>query len=185
MTRRIARRLLVGALLLGVLPGAASASDGTMETTLIETDPGTDGFAAGGGKSELLVAEPATSFNLSAHTREGDGFGHVGMMIQASPENVHVLIDVDCINVNELTRSAVLTGTVTYVSPSPNPLNIDVGDRRDTYVEDDGPPSAGPVDGFLSLPGSVGSLASCRSGSLTTLPELNNVTQGNITIKSG
>jgi hypothetical protein len=188
MTRGIARVLMAMVVLVGILSGSASANE-TTAPALIATDPETEGFAVGGGKTDgafpLLIEVFPTSFNLSAQERlEGDDFGHVGMVIQTSTENIHVRVDVDCVNVHGPGRRAVLTGIVTKVSPEPNSLEIEVGKRRDTYVDDEGQPSSGPVDGFLNLAGTEGSKSSCEANGLFNVTELDNVTQGNITIKS-
>jgi hypothetical protein len=144
-------------------------------------------MGVGGGQTTLGLV----NFDLSAHQRPGDpggvlGFGHVGMKITTPTETVDVRLDVDCVQLGQFDpngRRGVIGGAIKRVTPEPNTLGFEAGDRLLFGIDDDGEPSIGPVDDFYFQTDPFFPFITCRG--LIYNGELNNVEQGNITIKLG
>lgn len=185
------RRALFPAAILGIAFSLALnanvASADPVETSPPTTQPenGADIKGTGGGKTTLGLV----SFDMSAHVRPGDdvlGFGHIGMKVETATDTIEIYVDIDCVNVGQFDpngRRGVITGVIRRIDPAPNTLLFSVGDRLAFGIDDDGEPSLGSVDDFFFQRDFFFPTFTCRQ--LIYNGELNNVEQGNITIKLG
>ncbi|HMI98821.1 MAG TPA: hypothetical protein VK488_03210 [Gaiellaceae bacterium] len=153
--------------------------------TSVASNParGADIYGVGAGQRSGPVGGE-TRFDLSAH-KGANGhpdFGHVAATNDIG--NFDVYVDVDCVNAFGfvgIKGGAWISGVVRRVSPVPNVLLVDVGDRLTFLVGDGGEPSSQPVDAFYF---EVGETLSCDAiPPPVTLPP--NVTRGNINIDLG
>jgi hypothetical protein len=158
------------ALSLGVFGGAASASNPLQ---------GADIYGVGGGKANFGLY----SFSFSAHSGPNGDFGQVHFeQVEPYPFPVDVVADVDCVNVFGLpgAGNAWIGSVITKISPVPNTLGLDEGDRLLWLAVDGGEPSAAvPVDYF---DGFITNL-SCKLFGPSGAPP--NVDHGNVVIKAG
>jgi hypothetical protein len=168
----LATTLLTVAVLFG---GAASfAAPNTVQSA--------DIYGVGAGQRTGLGGG-VTRFDLSAH-KGANGhpdFGHVAATNDVPSLDIYV--DVDCVNAFGLVGlegGAWISGVVRRVTPVPNVLGVDVGDRQTFFAEDNGEPSSGTVDGFYF---ELAETLSCDALTPGMLPP--NVTQGNINIDLG
>ena len=153
--------------------------------TSVASNParGADIYGVGAGQRAGPVGGE-TRFDLSAH-KGANGhpdFGHVAATNDIG--NLDIYVDIDCVNAFGLVgpeKGAWISGVVRRVSPVPNFLSVDVGDRQTFLVGDGGEPSSGPVDAFYF------EILETRSCDVlpppVTLPP--NVTRGNINIDLG
>jgi len=138
-----------------------------------------DVYGVGGGKTDL----PSTvKFDLSAHVAGTREYGHVGVTETAGSNQVSYYIIVDCVSVSGILSDgiAVISGTVHRVTPASNTFGVAQGERFVVTAHDGGNPSSRPVDGFLSR--ETDSTFNCKIDAVR-IP-LDNVTQGNVTIKT-
>jgi hypothetical protein len=169
----LATTLLAVAVLFG--GAASSAAPNTVQSA--------DIYGVGAGKRAGLGGG-VTRFDLSAH-KGANGhpdFGHVAATNDVPSLDIYV--DVDCVNAFGLVDfegGAAISGIVRRVTPVPNLLGVDVGDRQTFLVGDGGEPSSQPVDAFYF---DIGEQLSCEAiPPPIGLPP--NVTQGNININLG
>jgi hypothetical protein len=161
------RKLLV----IGVALVLASALAGSAAAA------GADIYAVGAGKTDVGTLH----FSMSAHEGPNGDFGQVGVTELSGVSSVSYKVDLDCVAVNATFDTAHVSGIVKKVSPVPNFLSVDVGDRLNFLAEDNGEPSPPtPVDAFLRSP--FGNFAACDILSLVFATP--NVTQGNVNIKA-
>jgi hypothetical protein len=152
--------------------------------TSVASNPlqGADIYGVGAGQRAGLGGG-TTRFDLSAH-KGANGhpdFGHVAATNDIG--NLDIYVDVDCVNAFGLVGlegGAWISGVVRRVSPVPNVLGVDVGDRQTFFAEDNGEPSSGTVDGFYFV---IREILTCDAIPPGMLPP--NVTQGNITVNLG
>jgi len=131
-----------------------------------------DVYGVGGGKT----AGGTFKFDLSAHAAGTREYGHVGVTETMGPNQVSYYLVVDCVSV--FGTSASIGGYIKKVTPFPNTFGYEPNDRFLVGVHDGGNPSSTvPVDGFNAVQNS----SSCKQIALLAP---NNVTQGNITVKS-
>ena len=137
-----------------------------------------DVYGVGGGRTDAGTFK----FDLSAHTTGVRDFGHVGVTQTVGSNQVSYYLDVDCVKVETgfSGGSAIISGTVKRVSPVSNTFGVAVGDRFLVFAHDGGNPSAAPVDGFFAS--ETPSNFNCKTA-FDDITNLNNVTQGNITVK--
>jgi hypothetical protein len=152
--------------------------------TSVASNPlrGADIYGVGAGQRTGLGGG-VTRFDLSAHkgANGNPDFGHVAATNDLPSLDIYV--DIDCVNAFGLVGlegGAWISGVVRRVSPVPNPLGVDVGDRQTFFAGDNGEPSSRPVDAFYF---DIGEPLSCDALTPGTLPP--NVTQGNINIHLG
>jgi hypothetical protein len=157
-------------LVLGVLGGAASASN---------PDHGADVFGVGGGKGNLGTY----SFSFSAHSGPNGDFGQVHFeQVPPYPFPADIVADVDCVKVfgTPSGGNAWIGSVIRKISPIPNTLGLNPGDRILWLAIDGGEPSAAtPVDyfdGFINN-------ANCKLLGPGAAPP--NVEQGNIVVNDG
>jgi hypothetical protein len=162
---------------LGIVRAQGGGTGLALGPAVPQPEHGADISGVGGGRTDVGTI----SFDLSAHQGPTRDFGHVGTIMTLPTGDIHVLVDVDCINVHGPGKRAVISGLVAKVSPTPNPLNIEGGDRRLIGIKDGGEPSAMlPVDDFITV-GDLFPGVSCRN--ILYNGNLNNVTQGNVVIQ--
>jgi hypothetical protein len=196
--RRIALAVTAAltAMVVGGAPGAGAEGSGFVSTTsllaanvqAISGNQGADVYGVGGGKANFGLQK----FNLSAHEGPDGDFGHVGVSYYDPMGNLIVSYSVNliCVNIHTLPGSStydrgVLKGVITKITPVPNLLTLEVGDVVDFGIKDGGNSSSTlPVDDFYA-PGSPGVPpdASCKLFTYLPTQDLNNVTQGNVSIK--
>jgi hypothetical protein len=89
---------------------------------------------------------------------------------------------VDCINVHGPGKRAVIKGEVKSVEPSPNALGVEFGERMILGVDDESNPGdALSLDDWFN-PHADTFPGNCKN--IVYIANVNNVTQGNINIKS-
>jgi hypothetical protein len=177
------RQFLLSLALAAALLAIVVLVGGAASSAASNTVQGADIYGVGAGQRTGLGGG-VTRFDLSAH--EGANghpdFGHVAATNDLPSLDIYV--DVDCVSAFGLVDfegGAAISGIVRRVTPVPNGLGVDVGDRQTFIVEDNGEPSSRPVDGFYF---DIGEQLSCD----TIPPPIGlppNVTQGNITIDLG
>jgi len=148
---------------------------------------GADIKGVGGGWTNFLGETRAIHFDFSAHQGPQGDFGQVGFeFTQPALAPVQATVDLDCVNVFTETifenDGAWLSGVVKKASPQPNIYAITPGSRLEFYAEDGGEPSAdAPVDTFTVNYDH----GDCQSGRMTTDPVRQNVTAGNVVVRTG
>jgi hypothetical protein len=183
----VASSLFVGAAV--PVAGASDEADifvptGSLLALQLQANPlavGADIYAVGGGKTDTGTQ----SFDLSAHTGPNGDFGHYGVKVY-NPMGALVVrykVDVDCVNVHGPGERAVIKGAVKSVEPQPNALGITPGHRVILGVDDESNPGDPvPLDDWFA-PHADTFPGNCKN--IVYLANVNNVTQGNINIKTG
>jgi hypothetical protein len=181
--------LAAAVFVLGLMGGSANAADADVFVTAdsplaVDAQPlaagGASIYAVGGGKTALGIE----SFDLSAHVGPQGDFGHYGTKVY-SPLGALIVsykVDIDCVNVHGPGKRAVIKGAVKSVTPQPNALGITPGHRVILGVDDEGNPGDPvPLDDWFA-PHADTFPGNCKN--IVYIANVNNVTQGNINIKT-
>jgi hypothetical protein len=145
------------------------------------SDQGADIFGVGGGH---VFDNQFGTFDLSAHSSLTRDFGHVA--IHAYRPDVEIYVDIDCVNaiaVAGFGSAAFVAGVVKRVSPVPNFLFAEPGDRQSFLINDGGEPSGSSmVDAFYPVT-PHGPPPSCKV--IEPYLIVPNVSEGNVNIRLG
>jgi hypothetical protein len=126
----------VALLLLAIVFGIAALA-GAVNVRASNASVGADIFGVGGGKTDFGF----TTFSISAHSGSNGDFGQVVVKESLPVEEREYTVDVDCVNVDPVAMSAVVSGLVTRITPVPNFKGIVVGHRFFFLLQDRGQPS--------------------------------------------
>jgi hypothetical protein len=144
---------------------------------------GADIFGVGGGH---LYDNHFATFDVSAHSSPTRDFGHVGVKAEGG-SLIDIYIDVDCVIAIHIVGpdSAVfVAGVVRRVSPVPNFIGAEPGDRQTVLLNDGGDPSEPmAVDALYFFQFPPGPVPNCKPLITPFLPP--NVSEGNINIRNG
>ena len=151
---------------------------------ILLSDFGADVFGVGAGQATLGTE----NFDLSAHTGPQRDFGHFGVKV-TTPSGEPVVsyhLDVNCVHIHgpvfgQQGNRGVIRGVVDKVEPTPNVLNVTVGETIILGIKDGGEPSAGFVDDLFTPHADARPAINCKL--LFYIGNVNNVDQGNILIK--
>jgi hypothetical protein len=187
---------LTAAMLTGV-PGAGAGDSMFLtaeslvssQAKTLSGDQGADIFGVGGGK----VNGGMQKFDFSAHEGPNGDFGHVSVTFTDLLGNpiVTYSANVTCVSIHTPAAPlavgaydrGIIRGVIKRVSPESNLVGLNVGDAVVFGIRDGGNPSAPmAVDDFFA-PNSDALPAGVPCRELYYMGELDNVTQGNVSIK--